>query len=1254
MREKSSSRGSGARLAAACAAALLCALILVPRSFADEATGNEVGATFTVDTDSGKLTCQVTTAAVGTSQPGAATLKDGTAYTGSSLEVDTVSQTVEEEGVSSTYEYAVTAVGEGAFKGNTTLESLSFKGDLLGQTTVSYAIRDSAFKDCTALESVEFPEKVAGIGPYAFSGCSSLQNIEFPGDKDAELYYAREFPSPAIGLCAFEGCLSLKTVSLPAMTSGVRKGDVYHYGENTYYTGTSSTRYSMFTSASMPYWGGPGGPIVRPDIGAKAFSGCTALEYVVFKAGADQGMFTCWNEQSQVFLGCEALESLVFEDIQPYWADSNRSAKNGGASLNYWTSDSSSDVTCEIEAPTLYYAVDYYATADPSELESDDKKASKRLARVEYARGTSPSAIATSSADARAAAYPDAKAYREIDADGEVPDPRQAAGAAGLDSSKFWVWRLTDTQSHRSGLTDSCSAYLAHADDISGGSLSASQIDALYAACDYNLSQDTDYGTAFDIERYCNPTKSYAYNPDNDTDTQADNYSVANASSAWFELYSAGESTLLPQIGLRRADGKELDWVDFEVSLQACDSSSGEFSDMSADDVNGPVLVTITPKAESSYSGVLREWLLVKRHEAAIGECYTTDTSTTYKSAIYNDGLKALAAESYTSPFAVGIGTQDPLGAVVGAAYAGLVDAPVNVLDTADAGYGFTIATKFRPDGIITGGRNRYANSYANAEDAAGYAVAVYRSLKSGMTDYTSKSYNWGNTAVLVVPDAINQVGPAAATYAYTMKAPVFFAEEDGTVSSDTQGCLDDFANVVVIGDEGVFSAAAFSSLKTQLGNGIEVSRIAGDAGSSASLSLAVARVLVAGGACDTMHLAIVTSGDTIDTVSALNYAGHEGSTVLAAPSSVDAKALYMYLHERRDDVGELRIFGRSAPVASNETSSSSSFSDELERVWTSSYATPSPAEGDTLELSSALFTLGSDGKALRHTSDLFAHKSIAAGSYSRNKWGFTLQAAQDAYAFDLSSATVKLATASYTYSGSAYKPAVSSLVLNGVSLRQGIDFSVSYSNNTNAGNASVNITGMGSYAGKVLGTFTIAKASNIITLPYTNYTRVAKLNAKRTISLQGKAKAGKVAYKSNSKYITVSSSGKVVIPKNFAGVAKITVSAAGTTNYAAAKSRVVIVNVVPAQMKVKKVTNLKTRKAKIEWTKMKGADKYKVQYRIKGSSKWKSAGTTKGSSKVVSKLIRGRTYYLRVCAYDAQTKTWGDWAASKSVKIRR
>ena len=65
---------------------------------------------------------------------------------------------------------AITAIGEAAFKDNTTITSVSFPA------TVTM-VGESAFEGCSGLESVEIPNGVTTIGKAAFKNCNKLESM---------------------------------------------------------------------------------------------------------------------------------------------------------------------------------------------------------------------------------------------------------------------------------------------------------------------------------------------------------------------------------------------------------------------------------------------------------------------------------------------------------------------------------------------------------------------------------------------------------------------------------------------------------------------------------------------------------------------------------------------------------------------------------------------------------------------------------------------------------------------------------------------------------------------------------------------------------------------------------------------------------------------------------------------------------------------------------------------------------------------
>ena len=105
-------------------------------------------------------------------------------------------------------------------------------------------------------------------------------------------------------------------------------------------------------------------------------------------------------------------------------------------------------------------------------------------------------------------------------------------------------------------------------------------------------------------------------------------------------------------------------------------------------------------------------------------------------------------------------------------------------------------------------------------------------------------------------------------------------------------------------------------------------------------------------------------------------------------------------------------------------------------------------------------------------------------------------------------------------------------------------DYTVEYSNNINAGTATVTVTGIGNYTGTLTKTFIINKAQQNVNVTITSNT--IDIGDMSEITASG---YGTISYtSSNTNVATVSSSG-VVTGVN-AGTATITVTATGNNNY--------------------------------------------------------------------------------------------------------
>ncbi len=236
----------------------------------------------------------------------------------------------------------------------------------------------------------------------------------------------------------------------------------------------------------------------------------------------------------------------------------------------------------------------------------------------------------------------------------------------------------------------------------------------------------------------------------------------------------------------------------------------------------------------------------------------------------------------------------------------------------------------------------------------------------------------------------------------------------------------------------------------------------------------------------------------------------------------------------------------------------------------------------------------------------------------------------------DIGGCTVTLAKSSCVYDGKEKKPEVT--VRDGATLlEREVDYTVSYGNNVNAGTASVTVTGSGGYTGAKAVDFTIQKASGAVTA--SNVTRTASKKA-QSFSIGAKAKGGaKLTYKSNAKAVTVNGKGKVTVAKNFEGKATITITAGATANYNKAMKKITVtVNIVPAKPKLNGwVMNVKKGKLTLRWKKAANATGYQIQYatnrNFKGAKRLNVPGGAK-TSKTISKLVKGKSYYVCVRAY--------------------
>lgn len=764
-----------------------------------------------------------------------------------------------------------------------------------------------------------------GIGAYAFEGCTALAQVEFA--EGVQVATSSTSTSVAIGSAAFRGCTALTSISIPALTSADAKGNYYQNfrqlnPNSNLTTGTGNT----FTSGYKPYWHNLSGPIARAGFGSGVFENCTALESVSFQAGNSTGAYAYWGSSSNIFKNCSSLKKLVYQSTQAYWGDPNHSMINGSYT-DIWDSDSEEgkeDGHNAVDTPDYYYAVDYYATQ--AEAEAADVSGSTRLTRMEYKRGTSTADIATSSSSLSSQTC-DRSLYAQKSADGVIPDPNEAAAKAGLEGTR-WVWRLDNTQSRRSELSESCKAYLAKANELSNGRLDSTHISAEYLLGDKSLSQGTNLcsESIFDAARYYTDN-SYQMTGDDD-----------NSPAFTFD---PNTGKLIDMFDFVAASGTKIDLDSCKITYRLYDKSSHSLKDAS-ETINsiGIYLVTITPSGASDFSGSFSEWIIVQARDGIVKESYgpsASNTETGAKHALSSNNTQSI--DYSNAPYSITVGAEDADGALIASSYAGLAGSAINIdADSNSSSYGFKLNRSFYSNGIAkstTDSNKKPVTFSREGSTAAAYAVTLYKHFadESNRSRYGldavdgegNAKYEWGDTAVLVPYGRTDDV-TAISAYAYAKKAPVFFTEKDGTVSADTLTALKDFANVRVTGPGILYSAKNFTKLAGQLGNGTELSRIGGDTSNSGDFSLAVAEELASEGLVDWSVVTVSDGDDPLDCILALNartkFSNGKLAVTLVSKSSAQSATIALKLHEQGPAVRTIVLFGRSSNNAANITSS--------------------------------------------------------------------------------------------------------------------------------------------------------------------------------------------------------------------------------------------------------------------------------------------------------------------------------------------
>ena len=242
-----------------------------------------------------------------------------------------------------------------------------------------------------------------------------------------------------------------------------------------------------------------------------------------------------------------------------------------------------------------------------------------------------------------------------------------------------------------------------------------------------------------------------------------------------------------------------------------------------------------------------------------------------------------------------------------------------------------------------------------------------------------------------------------------------------------------------------------------------------------------------------------------------------------------------------------------------------------------------------------------------------------------------------------ISKASVTLSTSTYAYDGKAKKPGVT-VKLNGKTLKNGTDYTVSYSNNTKVGTAKVTITGKGNYTGSVSKTYSIK-----------NNFKKATVSGISTKAFTGKNITQSITVKYNGKTLKKGTDYTVSYSNN-KSIGTATVKIAGKGSYTGTIIKTFKIN--PAKQDIQKLT-AKSKAFFVDWAQKGSATGYEIQYATNSkftSAKKVTITNNKTDTKTISKLSGKKKYYVRVRSYTTVkgTKYYGAWSASKSVTTKK
>ena len=207
----------------------------------------------------------------------------------------------------------VETIGTAVFGGCSSLATVTFENGSQLKTIGGGSYYYGAFSYCTALTSIEIPASVETIEAAAFKGCSSLATVTFENGSQLKTIGGGSYSSGA-----FSDCTALTSIEIPASVETIEAAAFYdcsslatvtfENGSQLKTIGGGSSYYGAFsdctalTSIEIP--------ASVETIKASAFKGCSSLATVTFENGSQLKTIEGGYPSSGTFADCTALTSI--------------------------------------------------------------------------------------------------------------------------------------------------------------------------------------------------------------------------------------------------------------------------------------------------------------------------------------------------------------------------------------------------------------------------------------------------------------------------------------------------------------------------------------------------------------------------------------------------------------------------------------------------------------------------------------------------------------------------------------------------------------------------------------------------------------------------------------------------------------------------------------------------------------------------------------------------------------------------------